>query len=65
MKVVFTHKNGRKQSMSRRYAAILQKLGHGTYLTRDMQAQSAEADPQYVIDKKPAKKINKTTKAAK
>lgn len=42
MKVVFTHKGGRKQSMHRRYANILQKLGRGTYMTRDMRATESE-----------------------
>ena len=39
MKVVFKHKmGGREQRMHVRYADILQKLGRGTYLTRDMRA---------------------------
>lgn len=46
MKVIFTHKNGRKQSMSRRYAHILQKLKRGTYMTRDMQAQALREDEE-------------------
>lgn len=46
MKVIFTHKGGRKQSMQRRYADILQKLGRGTYMTRDMQAQEPNNDDQ-------------------
>lgn len=46
MKVVFTHKNGRKQSMSRRDADILQKLKRGTYMTRDMQASEKRDDEE-------------------
>lgn len=46
MKVIFTHKNGRKQSMSRRDANILQKLGRGTYMTRDMQAAEQRDDDE-------------------
>lgn len=46
MKVIFTHKNGRKQSMHRRYANILQKLGRGTYMTRDMQAAEQRDDDE-------------------
>lgn len=46
MKVIFTHKNGRKQSMSRRDASILQKLGRGTYMTRDMQAAEQRDDDE-------------------
>lgn len=67
MKVIFKHRmGGREQTMDVRYAEILQKLGRGTYMTRDMQAQSDAADPQYVIDKKPAKKpAKKITKAVK
>lgn len=44
MKVIFTHKGGRKQSMQRRYADILQKLGRGTYMTRDMRAEREESE---------------------
>lgn len=44
MKVIFTHKNGRQQSMKRRDADILQKLKRGTYATRDMQAQALRDD---------------------
>lgn len=39
MKVTFIHRNGREQMMQRRYADVLQKLGRGTYMTRDMRAQ--------------------------
>jgi len=45
MKVIFTHRmGGREQAMDVRYADILQKLGRGTYMTRDMQAQSQRDD---------------------
>lgn len=37
-KVTFIHKDGREQVMSRRYADILNKVGRGTYMTRDMTA---------------------------
>lgn len=62
MKVIFQHKSGRKQSMSRRDAEILKKLGRGTYMTRDMQAQSLReeeelsqlrAEYQDVVGKRP------------
>lgn len=46
MKVIFTHKNGRKKSMSRRDAEILKKLGRGTYTTRDMQATEQRDDDE-------------------
>lgn len=49
MKVIFTHKNGRQQSMSRRDAEILQKLKRGTYMTRDMQA-AQERDEEELIE---------------
>lgn len=39
MKVDFSYKNGRVRSMAERYARILQKLGKGSYMTRDMRAQ--------------------------
>lgn len=38
MNVIFQHKNGREQFMQERFAKILQSLGRGTYMTRDMQA---------------------------
>lgn len=37
-KVDFTYKNGVRKVMSPRYANILQKIGRGTYATRDMVA---------------------------
>lgn len=46
MKVIFQHKSGRKQPMHRRYADILQKLGRGTYMTRDMQAAQQRDDDE-------------------
>lgn len=39
MRVNFQYTNGRERMMSRRDANILQKLGRGTYMTRDMRAQ--------------------------
>lgn len=44
MRVLFRHKGGRKERMQRRYADVLQKLGRGTYMTRDMRA-TVEPDP--------------------
>jgi hypothetical protein len=38
MRVNFQYANGRERMMSRRDANILQKLGRGTYMTRDMRA---------------------------
>ena len=37
-KVNFTYKNGLQKVMTPRYAKILQKIGRGTYATRDMLA---------------------------
>lgn len=37
-KVTFTYKNGRERMLSTRDAELLQRLGKGTYLTRDMAA---------------------------
>lgn len=37
-KVTFTYKNGRERMLSARDAELLQRLGKGTYLTRDMTA---------------------------
>lgn len=39
MKVEFSYKNGRVRAMAERDARILQKLGKGSYMTRDMRAQ--------------------------
>ncbi len=47
MKVKFKHASGREQFMQERYAAVLQKLGRGVYLTRDI-AQPVSA-PEYII----------------
>lgn len=45
MKVVFKHKlGGREQMMHVRHAKILQRLGRGTYTTRDMRADREEAE---------------------
>ena len=35
-KIKFVHKNGREELMHLRYADVLQKLGRGNYLTRDL-----------------------------
>ena len=37
-KVTFTYKNGRERMLSARDAELLQRLGKGIYLTRDMTA---------------------------
>lgn len=47
MNVIFKHKmGGREERMQLRYADILQKLGRGTYMTRDMQAQALRDDEE-------------------
>jgi len=43
-KVEFTYKTGRKRMLRERDAKLLQRLGRGTYMTRDMRAQ-----PQPVV----------------
>lgn len=40
-KVTFTFKTGRERVLSERDARVLQRLGKGTYLTRDMAAAPA------------------------
>lgn len=37
-KIKFVHKNGREELMHPRYADVLQKLGWGSYMTRDLTA---------------------------
>lgn len=44
MRVVFKHRNGREQPMQRRYADVLQKLGRGTYSTREMRPAAPSQD---------------------
>lgn len=43
MKVDFIHKNGRVQTMDKRYADVLQKIGRGTYQAHDMHVVPAAA----------------------
>ena len=56
-RVTFTYKSGRVQEMELRYADPLSKLGHGTYMTRDMQAAAvrhvAEQDKPDEIESLP------------
>jgi hypothetical protein len=44
-KVDFKFKNGHVRTMAKRQAEILGKLGHGTYQTRDMAAQTMATKP--------------------
>lgn len=51
-KVTFTYKNGRERMLSARDAELLQRLGKGTYLTRDMTAATGgfvAAGPVHVV----------------
>ena len=38
MRVTFTYKNGRERLMDEREALIMQRLGHGQYLTKVLRA---------------------------
>ena len=69
MRVKFKYKSGVELVMARHYADILQKLGRGTYLTRDMQAKKAgSAETKSEVEetaknkepKKPARKSKGT-----
>lgn len=65
MKVDFKHKSGRVQPMSRRDAEILQRLGRGTYLTRDMRAATAktpESPPSDELDALSAEELHELAK---
>ena len=62
MRVVFKHRSGREQAMNRKFADVLQKLGRGTYSTRELKpaapgqddALSAlRAEYQEVVGKRP------------
>lgn len=47
MKVIFKHKmGGREELMHLRYAEVLQRLGRGTYMTRDMRAEQRRTDEE-------------------
>lgn len=46
MKVIFEYNGGKRKTMHERYAIILRKLKLGTYMTRDMQAQSLREDEE-------------------
>lgn len=59
-KVTFIHRGGREQVMPRRYADILQKVGRGTYMTRDMTA----APPSQSTPSKPIVEIPASREAA-
>ena len=45
-RVDFLFKNGHTRVMARRQAEIISKLGHGTYMTRDMKAGEVELPAQ-------------------
>ncbi|CAB3924965.1 hypothetical protein [Achromobacter ruhlandii] len=51
-KVTFTYKNGRERMLSARDAELLQRLGKGTYLTRDMTANRPLSVVMPVADNK-------------
>ena len=58
-RVTFTYKNGRERLMSKRDADILQALGHGTYLTRDLEADRASLPVQAAEVDKPKRKYSR------
>lgn len=51
-KVTFTYKNGRERVLSARDAELLQRLGKGSYLTRDMAGARPLPVVMPVADKK-------------
>lgn len=58
-RVTFTYKNGRERLMSKRDADILQALGHGTYLTRDLVADRSSLPVQGAGVDKPKRKYSR------
>ena len=54
MKTIFTFKNGKTRVMGQRYATVLEKLGHGTYSTRELRAAPVYIPPVVVEDGPPA-----------
>lgn len=61
-RVTFTYKNGRERVMSKRDAEILQALGHGVYMTRDLVADRTVAPSQNASDAKPKRKYTRQQK---
>lgn len=59
-RVVFTHKSGREQPMSEADAKVLQRLGRGAYLTRDMVA--APVNSVISLDELDAKALHELAK---
>lgn len=51
--VVFNYKSGVVREMELRYAKILQGLGHGNYMTRDMRPQPVLTDVKVEIQAAP------------
>lgn len=47
--VNFTYNGGDVREMEERYAVILQQLGHGTYMTRDMRAVASRDHSAYCL----------------
>lgn len=51
--VIFRYNNGRERRMAMVYANVLSRLGHGTYVTREMRA--AEERARSAAERKAAK----------
>lgn len=64
-KVVFNYKSGTVREMELRYATILQKLGHGTYKTRDMRPEPVLSEMSVTIETEPEQAPKKRGRPAK
>lgn len=64
-KVVFNYKSGTVREMELRYATILQKLGHGTYMTRDMRPEPVLSEISVTIETEPEQAPKKRGRPAK
>lgn len=60
--VIFRYNNGRERRMAMVYANVLSKLGHGTYMTREMRA--AEEQARAAAERKAAKPVKPVVEPA-
>lgn len=64
-RVVFNYRSGRVDEIELRYATILQKLGHGTYKTRDMRPEPVLSEMSVTIETEPEQPPKKRGRPAK
>mgnify|MGYP003464696549 CR=1 FL=1 len=65
MKVIFNHRKGKVEEMNIRFAKILQGLGKGSYLTRDMRHEPIVPEIIVTIETEPEEAPKKRGRPAK